>query len=131
MVDLDYRDACKQWQASPADLALQKTLYKTQRRIGFRMDDNEPGEIPARFDDYNWEQAFGVAGESGGYLGPDIRPAHPGSTVPLTPFNRKDVRRIFQATDGEHDGPNWTAVFELWDGRCASLSAGCDYTGWD
>jgi hypothetical protein len=129
--DADYRMDVRQWQETPSDPVRQLALWRSQRRFGIRPDDNEPGKIPDRFLDHNWGEAFGVAGESGVNLGPDIRPAYPTSTVSLEPFDRTNVRKIFQAVDGERDGTDWAAVFELWDGRLASLSAGCDYTGWD
>jgi hypothetical protein len=130
-LDTDYREVERKWRTESTDLSNQLALWNIQRRLGLRPDDNEPGKVPARLNDYDWEQAFGACGGPDSHIGTDIRPAVPGSTVSLEPFDRTMVRKIFEAVDGEHDGACWTATFELWDGRLASLSAGCDYTGWD
>ncbi len=91
--------------------------------------------IPERIADYDWEQAFQYCGphegdssyNSGGYhVSPVIE-----SGASAEPFQRKDVKRVIAASDGEKDGANWIGVFELNDGRFAFVSAGCDYTGWD
>jgi hypothetical protein len=130
-MDADYRQNERAWRGDPTSQSKQMALWLAQRRIGLRLDDNEPGKIPTCFDGYDWTQAFGACGGSDSYISQDIRPAVPGSSVSLEPFDRTLVRRIFRAVDGEHDAANWEAAFELWDGRLASLSAGCDYTGWD
>ena len=43
----------------------------------------------------------------------------------------ENIKRIVCAVDGENDESNWVGVFEMNDGRYLSISAGCDYTGWD
>ena len=53
-----------------------------------------------------------------------------GSTVSTEPFDRSDVVEIVALVEGENDGPDWVGVFRLHDGRFASITAGCDYTGW-
>lgn len=83
-------------------------------------------------DDYDWREAFACAGDPDGkYNSADVRPAPPASSVPLTPFGRKDVASLFAIREGDHDGPNWLAYGRLKDNRYFFLSAGCDYTGWD
>lgn len=46
-------------------------------------------------------------------------------------FQISDVRKVIGLVEGEGDGPDWVGVFELADGRFATITAGCDYTGWD
>lgn len=46
-------------------------------------------------------------------------------------FKIDDVKEIHGAIEGENDGDDWIIWGELKDGRWFSLSAGCDYTGWD
>lgn len=85
-------------------------------------------------DDYNWQAAFAYAGEPDGYGHPEVILAAPWldeTRIAPTHFAREDVARIIYAQEGEHDGADWLGVFELKDGRFATLSAGCDYTGWD
>ena len=69
---------------------------------------------------YDWEEVFKYATPSPVF----------GAEVSGEPFQRDDVKRIIAMVDGENDGPNWVGVFELNDGRFASISAGCDYSGW-
>jgi len=45
-------------------------------------------------------------------------------------FPMESVSRIVASVDGENDESNWSAVFQLNDGRFGYLDAGCDYTGW-
>lgn len=84
-----------------------------------------------QLDDYNWEEAFGYAGEDGTCGQPDIREALPGSNVSLAPFRREDVVKIIGLREGENDGEDWLCAGKLKDGRWFFLAAGCDYTGWD
>jgi hypothetical protein len=81
---------------------------------------------------YDWQQAFGYAGEPGTYAtgGTRVEAVH-GSSVSAATFTREDVAEILCLIDGENDGAEWVGVFRLRDGRYASLMAGCDYTGWD
>ena len=81
-------------------------------------------------DDYDWREAFGSAGEPDAY-NRDVPTCVPGATVSPDPFTREDVKRIIAMSDGENDESEWIGVFELHDGRFASVVAGCDYTGWD
>jgi hypothetical protein len=80
---------------------------------------------------YDWDQAFGYAGQIGTYGTGSPAPALPGDAVSVEPFGRKDVVRVVALSEGENDGPNWLCVGELRDGRFFALDAGCDYTGWD
>lgn len=73
-------------------------------------------------DDYDWEQAFELAGA------PEA--ACPGLAVETGPFTRDDVKRIVALVEGENDGPDWVGVFQLRDSRYVTVVAGCDYTGW-
>ena len=70
--------------------------------------------------DYDWQEVFK-------YATPTAVLQDPVSTAP---FVREDVVRIIGMVEGENDASNWVGVFELRDGRFASISAGCDYTGW-
>lgn len=58
---------------------------------------------------YDWPQAFGYAKD----------------------FTIEDVAEIIDYRDGENDEANWIMYGKLKDGRYFTLSAGCDYTGWD
>lgn len=84
--------------------------------------------------DYDWAAAFAYAGEPNGYGSPDVILAAPWldeGRVEPAPFTREDVQRVIYMQAGENDAADWLGVFELKDGRFATLSAGCDYTGWD
>lgn len=74
----------------------------------------------AEIDTYDWQEAFKYASPT----------RCEGSTCSDAAFGREDVSRIVALSEGENDGANWIAVFELSDGRFAFLSAWCDYTGW-
>jgi uncharacterized protein (TIGR02996 family) len=81
---------------------------------------------------YDWREVFAYGGAERGYGGssePDR--ALPNDDTPTTPFARSDVKRIIAQSEGENDGANWLIVGELQDGRFFSISAWCDYTGWD
>lgn len=81
---------------------------------------------------YDWQEAFCYAGDPQGSYGlPDVRRAHPTSSVSLDGFGREDVVKITALDEGENDGPEWVCLGKLRDGRWFYLSAGCDYTGWD
>lgn len=95
--------------------------------------------IPS-LDDYDWQEAFGYAGEPDtcasshtrqGEKFPPIERSHVDSTTALDPFTREDVTTILAMDEGEHDGPPWIIAGQLKDGRWFFLEAGCDYTGWD
>lgn len=45
-------------------------------------------------------------------------------------FSIENVKNVICFSEGENDGADWICVVELDDGRFASLSAWCDYTGW-
>jgi len=81
----------------------------------------------------DWEEVFKYASPTVCEAGHIHGPENPYfcKSVPTTAFTREDVRRIIAMVDGENDGPDWVGVFELQDGRFASLRAGCDYTGFD
>lgn len=53
-----------------------------------------------------------------------------GFTGSLDKFERSDVAAVLGLVEGENDGADWVGVFRLRDGRFASITAGCDYTGW-
>jgi hypothetical protein len=90
-----------------------------------------------KLNDYNWQEAFGYAGEGGTCApyqldnGLDIRGALPTKQYNLAPFTREDVTEICAMREGEHDGDEWIIYGKLKDGRWFYLEAGCDYTGWD
>lgn len=81
-------------------------------------------------DNYDWQEAFGYAGEQGcqGYAEPQPVANFKGDT---STFARKDVKTIVAMDEGCNDEESWLGVFELKDGRFAYLEAWCDYTGWD
>lgn len=88
--------------------------------------------LPEQIRGGSWPEAFAYAGEPNGYGSANVTAALPNDKdVSLAPFKRSDVKRLIATSEGENDGPNWIAVGELNDGRFFSLSAGCDYTGWD
>lgn len=70
---------------------------------------------------YDWEYIFNNFIAPSGVLG------YTGSTES---FGREDVVHIYALAEGENDGEDWVGVFQLNDGRFASVSARCDYTGW-
>ncbi len=74
-----------------------------------------------RLDDYNWQEAFEFAKGT-----PVI-----GSLAKAGSFDIEDVEEIKGIDEGERDELNWIVWGILKDGRYFSLSAGCDYTGWD
>lgn len=106
------------------DMAAHAAIKAWRERKGL------PSEAPEVLVGYDWDQAFAAAGIEEGHISADIRPAREAS-VPLTPFERRDIKTLVGYAEGENDGPNWLALGELWDGRWFFLSAGCDYTGWD
>lgn len=61
----------------------------------------------------------------------NVNSALPGGNVDCAPFGRADIRYLYAHEDGVGDEKNWLALVELWDGRFAFVSSGCDYTGWD
>lgn len=46
-------------------------------------------------------------------------------------YSISDVEEIIAMAEGENDGADWIIFGKLKDGRWFTLSAGCDYTGWD
>jgi len=83
-------------------------------------------------DDYDWEEAFKYGNPSVCEKGHTHGPAAViGDDVSTASFSREDVVRIIAAEEGQNDGESWVGVFQLRDGRFASLRAWCDYTGWD
>ena len=122
------------------DICAHNALKAYRQRAGL------PPEVPEELTGYDWDEAFGVAGDelgTGGnfraketpnfafkYNSADIRPAKE-TKVSLAPFDRRDIKKLIAYADGKNDGPEWIALMELWDGRFAYLEAGCDYTGWD
>lgn len=111
----------------------------------YRQAANLSMEIPNELQEYNWDEAFGVAGDllETGYddinedsynkikhNSADIRPSRE-QNISLVPFDRRDIQQLIAYAEGERDRLRWLALMKLWDGRYAFLSAGCDYTGWD
>ena len=93
--------------------------------------------------DYSWGEAFA-------YADPDKHPRGFGAMVSngelasyyddigclgvsRTPFSPVDVVRVVAASEviTEVQDEELIGVFELRDGRFASLAAGCGYTGWE
>jgi hypothetical protein len=72
---------------------------------------------------YDWEQAFECAMR-------DAPTGVPGYTGSVECFAMEDVAEVIASADGDNDGPAWIGFFRLKDGRFATLSAWCDYTGW-
>lgn len=72
--------------------------------------------------DYDWQQAFGFAGNISTVMG---------ESVSAESFGFDDIEAVLAADAGENDEARWVAVLRLRDGRFAYLTAGCDYTGWD
>ena len=65
--------------------------------------------LDPRIDNYAWERIFWFADG----------------------FTRDDVAEIIAIENDESFGSDWQAVFRLYDGQFAFLTAGCDYTtGW-
>lgn len=91
-------------------------------RSGYYDHEEHEDSLPEKIRGYDWYQAFAYA---------DDPVAVTGAHVSTASFDRADVKEVIATSEGEHDGANWVGVFELRDGRFASLSAGCDYTGWD
>ena len=81
--------------------------------------------ILPELDDYDWAEVFKAE-----YALPTRALGAPADLSTET-FARENVKRIIAMVDGEHYGRDWVGVFELTDGRFVSISAGCDYTGWD
>lgn len=86
---------------------------------------------PTCIQGYDWREAFAYAGGGGGGYGSANVRSVVGKTVDAQPFERTDVAFIVASAEGENDGANWICFGKLYDGRWFSLSAGCDYTGWD
>ncbi len=95
------------------------------------MGDGTTGSHPLDADDYDWKEAFALAGEPGGENSPQLQPCAPGIEVSSEPFARADVEYIEAYEEGENDGPDWICLGRVKDGRWFFLRAGCDYTGWD
>ena len=77
----------------------------------------------------NWLYVFGEDGCSSNESN-KTDPCPPGSDVDCTAPTRKDVVDVIAAVNGENDGPAWTGVFKLCDGRYLLADGSCDYTGW-
>ncbi len=95
-------------------------------------------------DSYDWAEAFGYCGDAGydptgtnswysGACTVEAVERIPGQQdkVSNAPCLREDVVEILGIAEGENDGPEWLLLAKMRDGRFLSLSAGCDYTGWD
>lgn len=74
-------------------------------------------------DNYDWENAFAVAGDPKAVIN--------SKEIGLEGINREEVEKIIGIIQGENDGPSWTGIFKLKDGRFISVCSYCDYTGWD
>lgn len=89
-----------------------------------KIEDKTP-PYPEALDDYDWEQAFELAGESVTRANPLDR------TTPTDDFTREDVKEIIGLVEGEGDGNDWIGIFLLKDGRYAAVVGGVCMTGWD
>lgn len=80
---------------------------------------------------YDWAEAFGEG--SCQYNCPPLKPRKLTLVGPVTDktFTREDVETIHGIVDGDREGPDWIVWGKLKDGRWFSVTAGCDYTGWD
>ena len=81
--------------------------------------------------DYDWIEAFALAGDPEGVYNEANISAAVGTATDTSPFTRGDVEEVFYVVEGEHDVSDWVCVGRLKDGRFFALYAGCDYTGWD
>ncbi len=82
-------------------------------------------------DTYDWKIIFeGGAGGNDPYT---RNPSNPLTREVLKDvhYTLSDVKRVIATSDGENDGESWLGLFEMNDGRFLSVSAFCDYTGWD
>ena len=90
-------------------------------RTALPSPDERPKMLP-ELDDYDWREAFDCGNPpslvAGAFCTTDC-------------FNREDVVRILELSDGINDGNPWVIAGELKDGRWFYLEAWCDYTGWD
>lgn len=86
---------------------------------------------PDGFENYDWKEVFGYAGEKPTYGRPSVVECIPGVEIDTSPFSRSDIEEIYFADEGYNDGPDWVVAGRLKDGRYFGLRAGCDYTGWD
>lgn len=78
--------------------------------------------------DYDWKCAFADEGNvSCGNCTKDLA----AYGVTDAEFSRCDVAEVLASVNGENDGPDWVGVFRLKDERFATVTGGCDYTGWD
>lgn len=143
MKDDDLRMLERAVEVAPTDGEAKLALWRALRRVGRGPGpENARGSLPAEFgQDWDWREAFAYAGDpEGSYGGADVSrtkapsaalAAFGGGAVGTTPFGRRDVRFVYASVEGEYEGPPWVALVELWDGRFATVTAGCDYTGWD
>lgn len=84
-----------------------------------------------RLNGYDWQEVFACCSSlEHGSNTPSIENI-PDESTPLDEFSREDVVCILAIDDGENDERDWITIVELKDGRFATVSAGCDYTGWD
>lgn len=72
--------------------------------------------------DYDWVEAFSAC---------NVDPCLPDANINCSEVGIDMVIRVVAADPGENDGAHWVGIFELNDGRFISISAWCDYTGWD
>lgn len=84
-----------------------------------------------RLKEFDWQQAFGYAGEPDTCGTPSVVECIPGVGIDASPFTCADVDEVYFADDGENDGKDWVIAGRLKDGRFFGLRAYCDYTGWD
>lgn len=80
-------------------------------------------------DSYDWQEAFGYAGESGTNGSANVTSVL--SNALVEGFTREDVEEIYGIIEGENDASPWRIYGKLNDDRYFYLEAGCDYTGWD
>ncbi len=75
-------------------------------------------------EDYDWEEAFEL------YASPERKTFIDEKDISYGRFTRDDVEIVHVMIHGANDEQDWIGVFQLKDKRFASLTAGCDYTGW-
>jgi hypothetical protein len=122
---------------SAGDMAGHAAIKSYRERAGLRP------EIPTAFmGDANWDEAFGVTGDTirtwldgveydhAKNNPADVRPGLDPLFDNLAPFDRRDVKRVLGTWVNDDNGWSGEALMELWDGRYAYLQAGCDYSGW-
>ena len=76
-------------------------------------------------DNYDWQEAFGFAGEAGTCASPsdkDVQSVDPKANP--DPFDRESVVKIYAMEEGENDEAPWRIYGKLKDGRYFYLEGG-------